>query len=77
MDLLHRLYSQQSFRYVETDMAITYMPFTPAGTPLDHLAADTETEAWENLLEDAKHMPYRTQENFQKRGYSVLPWEEE
>lgn len=48
-----------------------YVPVTPAGTALFELAADTEKEAIENLLEDAKHMPYKTWENFQKRGYTI------
>ena len=48
-----------------------YIPATPAGTDLIHLAAETEAGAWENLLIDASHMPYKTKANFQKRGYTV------
>ena len=49
-----------------------YMPVTPAGTLLTWLIADTEQGAWDNLLEDAAHMPYKTQENFVIRGYTVI-----
>jgi hypothetical protein len=48
-----------------------YVPFTPAGSCLMHLAAPTEAEAWRRLLHDARHMPYKTKENFVQRGYSV------
>lgn len=48
-----------------------YIPSTPAGTILTWLARDTEDAAWEALLKDAAHMPYRTKENFIKRGYKV------
>ncbi len=51
-----------------------YVPCTPAGTPLVHIAAKTEEQAWKNLIEDAAHMPYKTKENFQKRGYTVERW---
>jgi hypothetical protein len=47
------------------------VPFTPADTPLFHLEAESIDRAWANLLEDAKHMPYKTRENFEKRGYTV------
>lgn len=47
-----------------------YVPITPAGTPYIWLAVKTE-EAWKKLLKDAAHMPYKTKENFQKRGYTV------
>jgi hypothetical protein len=49
----------------------SYVPFTPAGTPLLSLEAESIDRAWANLLEDAKHMPYKTRENFEKRGYTV------
>lgn len=48
-----------------------FIPYTPAGTPCTWLAATTEDQAWANLLEDAAHMPYKTIENFKKRGYIV------
>lgn len=49
----------------------TYVPITPGGTFLYHLESQTETEAWDKLLVDAAHMPYKTKENFQRRGYTV------
>ena len=54
----------------------SYFPETPAGTVLMHLKSKTEEEAWKKLLKDAAHMPYKTKENFIKRGYKVLRWEE-
>jgi hypothetical protein len=48
-----------------------YIPVTPAGTYCDWLSSKTEEKAWERLMEDAKHMPYGTKENFIKRGYRV------
>lgn len=48
-----------------------YIPVTPGGTLCTWLASKTEDGAWKNLLEDAKHMPYGTKENFIKRGYTV------
>jgi hypothetical protein len=50
---------------------MSFIPVTPAGTLLVGLAADTEAEAVRRLLKDAAHMPYRTWENFQKRGYVI------
>lgn len=35
------------------------------------LRSRTEDEAWSKLLKDAAHMPYKTKENFIKRGYTV------
>ena len=49
----------------------TYIPITPGGTILGHLESDTEEEAWKALLNDAAHMPYKTKENFIKRGYEI------
>jgi hypothetical protein len=49
----------------------TYVPVTPAGSFLMHLRSDTRAEAIRKLLKDAQHMPYKTWENFQKRGYSI------
>lgn len=48
-----------------------YVPLTPGGTLCDWLAADTEAEAWANLLEDAAHMPYVGVRGFKRRGYTV------
>lgn len=53
----------------------SFIPCTPAGTPCDWLASRTEEEAWAKLLKDAAHMPYKTKENFIKRGYTVERWE--
>lgn len=52
-------------------MSKKYVPVTPAGTELDWLESRTEEEAWNKLLVDGSHMPYKTKENFIKRGYTV------
>jgi hypothetical protein len=51
-----------------------FFPETPAGTVLMELGANTEDKAWSNLLKDAAHMPYKTKDNFIKRGYKVTFW---
>ena len=48
-----------------------FVPITPGGTVLMHLSSSTEPKAWAKLLVDAGHMPYKTIENFKKRGYVV------
>lgn len=48
-----------------------FVPCTPAGSLLFHIAAPTRQQAIDNLLEDAAHMPYGTWENFEKRGYTI------
>lgn len=53
-----------------------WVPITPAGTPVVHIAADTEEQAWENLLEDAAHMPYDGKQGFIERGYTVEEFED-
>lgn len=53
-----------------------WIPETPAGSMLAHLEADTEDQAWLNLLEDAKHMPYDGIQGFKERGYKVERWYE-
>jgi hypothetical protein len=53
-----------------------WIPETPAGSVLVELAADTEAQAWANLLEDAAGMPYDGIEGFKARGYTVEEWEE-
>jgi len=53
-----------------------YIPETPGGTILFHLESETEQQAWDKLLEEASHMPYKTIENFKKRGYLVEEYEE-
>jgi len=50
---------------------MSYMPVTPGGSVLAHLESETEQEAWDKLLVDASHMPYKTQEGFKERGYTV------
>ena len=50
---------------------MSFIPVTPAGTACTDLEAETEKEAWEKLLVAASHMPYKTKENFMKRGYTV------
>ena len=55
-------------------MKTQYVPVTPGGSACVWLAAKTEHQAWANLLKDAAHMPYKTIENFKKRGYTVEKW---
>lgn len=55
-------------------MSEQYVPITPGGTPCVWLAAKTEKKAWENLLKDAAHMPYKGIEGFKQRGYTVEKW---
>lgn len=54
-------------------MKFTHVPFTPAGTMLAHLERNTEDAAWEALLREAAHMPYKTKQGFIERGYTVEP----
>lgn len=54
-----------------TKKACWYVPETPGGTVLMHLKSRTEKTAWRNLMKDAAHMPYRTQQDFYNRGYRV------
>lgn len=56
---------------------VRYFPETPGGTVLAHLGAKTEERAWENLMRDARHMPYNGRAEFEARGYKVLAWEME
>ena len=51
-----------------------YAPETPSGTVLTGLAAKTEQDAWNMLLAEARHMPYKTVSEFKKRGYEVNQW---
>lgn len=57
-------------------MKHTYVPCTPAGSPLTHIEADTEEQAWKNLMQEASHMPYVTKKDFIKRGYTIEKWED-
>lgn len=52
-----------------------FVPVTPAGTPIAHLASSTEQEAIKKLLIEASHMPYKTWDNFKKRGYTIKCWD--
>lgn len=61
-----------------------YVPVTPGGTPVIWgasnrrgllNAAQTEAEAWKNLMADAAHMPYADQAAFEQRGYTIERWE--
>ena len=52
----------------------SYIPETPAGTILFELAAETEDQAWLHLIYYASYMPYKTKDNFIRRGYKVLFW---
>lgn len=54
-----------------------FVPVTPAGSVLAHLEADTEEQAWDNLLRDAAHMPYDGKAGFNARGYTVEEIERE
>jgi len=58
------------------DMQYGYVPITPGGTIITHLARDTEEQAWNALIKEAAHMPYKTKENFIKRGYEVCMFED-
>ena len=62
-----------------------FVPVTPGGTPVMYghgalmgkrVAANTREKAIANLLKDASHMPYKTWDNFEKRGYTIAEYEE-
>jgi hypothetical protein len=50
---------------------MSFVPVTPAGTPLTGLAANTFKEAKRRLLKDASYMPYEGWEEFEARGYTI------
>ena len=50
----------------------TWIPVTPEGTVCYTLAAHTKTEAWNNLLRAASHMPYRSKKGLMERGYTCI-----
>jgi hypothetical protein len=54
-----------------SDEKKTYVPVSPGGYVLMHLEAKTEEQAIKNLLRYAAHMPYKTWDNFQRRGYYI------
>ena len=58
-------------KYQDGSFRTGYVPITPGGTFCFWLASKTEDEAWENLLRDAAHMPYRSKRSFMRRGYTV------
>jgi hypothetical protein len=45
-----------------------FVPVTPAGSPLPHLAATKEQVAWEKLVQDA---PYKDKSALVHRGYTM------
>lgn len=49
-----------------------YVPMTPAGSLLPHLRATDEKKAWNKLMKDAAHMPYKGLNAFKQRGYAVI-----
>lgn len=51
---------------------MSFIPVTPAGTLLVGLAADSEAQARERLIRDARHMSYRSWAEFLQRGYTVV-----
>lgn len=55
---------------------MSFVPVTPGGTLLTGLAAATEQEAIERVLKDARYMPYKSWENFIKRGYRIVESQE-
>lgn len=69
----------------KTKQGTWFIPVTPAGTPVIWSAgsrgpgklnaAQTEDEAWANLLADAAHMPYRNKADLIERGYTVESWD--
>lgn len=58
-------------------MTTYYCPVTPGGTVCGWLRSPTKDEAWKRLMQDAAHMPYKTKENFIKRGYTVAKFVED
>jgi len=48
-----------------------FIPFTPAGTEISHLAAPKFRQAKKRLLRDAAHMPYDGWQGFYDRGYRI------
>jgi hypothetical protein len=50
---------------------VRYVPVTPGGSACFWLLSNTREQAIKKLLKDAAHMPYKTWDNFQKRGYTI------
>lgn len=48
-----------------------YLPMTPAGSPLMHLASSEYSAARDALLNEAAHMPYQGWAGFYERGYRI------
>lgn len=64
---------------------ILYVPTTPGGTPIIYgsggmmgkkVASYNREQAIKNLMKDASHMPYRTWEDFERRGYIIDEYQE-
>jgi hypothetical protein len=60
---------------MKKEKQVKYVPVTPGGTPCIWLSSKTKDGAWENLLKDASHMPYKGKREFICRGYTVVEWE--
>ena len=54
-----------------------WIPETPGGSLLMHLEADSEEEAWANLVDDAPHVRYGSRSILYARGYRVIQLEED
>lgn len=54
-----------------------FVPCTPGGSMLFHLESHTRNQAIKKLMRDASHMPYKTWEDFEKRGYTIEELTEE
>ncbi len=50
-----------------------YVPFTPAGSCLAHLAGLSEKYVWDALLDELKSL-YPDKAALVKRGYTVEKW---
>lgn len=57
--------------HISSPRKLSYVPVTPGGTLCFWLTSDTEDEAWDKLLKDTAHMPYRSKTELQERGYCV------
>ena len=48
-----------------------FIPVTLGGSLCEWLSSKTEDAAWNKLLKDVKHMPYKTKLDLINRGYTV------
>lgn len=53
-----------------------FIPETPGGSILAHLVSKTEDEAWNKLMAEAAHLPLKDKNDFIRRGYRVVDWDE-